>query len=297
MTEKPGAPARPKLIGLAQMAFQSSDIEKALAFYKDVLGYAEVLRQAGPDGALAKAFVKINGEQWVELRPERKPNSDRMIDFGFQVEDAEAMRLYLASRGVAVPPAVSASATGNRSFFAEDPDRHPVEFVQLLPGAWPAASPGAPPGPSPLSSCMMHLGFDAYSMDRSMAFYRDILGCVEFWRGSDNGKTLSWVQLRLPEDPKGNYIEFMLYDRPPSLKDLGVFNHFGLEVFSMHETMEEASRRLGPKPYPRTVEYNIGTCRHRLANVYDPDGSRAEFMERGTFDGSVTPSSSAPAPR
>jgi hypothetical protein len=63
--------------------------------------------------------------------------------------------------------------------------------------------------------------------------------------------------------------------------------------------MEEVSRRMEGRfrEFPRTVEYNIGKCRHRLANVFDPDGTRASFMERGTFDGSVTPSATVPPPR
>jgi catechol 2,3-dioxygenase-like lactoylglutathione lyase family enzyme len=290
------ADSRPRLIGLAHMTFQSSDIEKALEFYRGVLGWEDIVRMEG-SGKLERALARINGRQWIELRPELTPRSDRLVDFGFLVEDAEAMRAYLGASGMAVPPSASTGATGNLGFSVEDPDGHRVWFTELLPGGWPAREAGKAAGLAPMSACMMHLGFDVRSMEASMAFYRDILGCVEFWRGSDNGRTLSWVQLKLPEDPKGNYIEFMLSERQPSLEDLGVFNHFGIEVASMHMTMEEASRRLSERPYPRAVEYSIGTCRHRLANVYDPDGSRAEFMERGTFDGSVTPSSSLPPPR
>jgi hypothetical protein len=88
----------------------------------------------------------------------------------------------------------------------------------------------------------------------------------------------------------------MLYDEPPTLEWLGVLNHFGLEVTQMAPVMEEVSRRVGVKPYPREVGYSIGKCRHRLANVYDPDGTRAEFMERSTFDGIPTPSSPLPGP-
>jgi len=140
----------------------------------------------------------------------------------------------------------------------------------------------------------MHLGFAVASLDKSLAFYRELLGCVEFWRGSSNEETLAWVQMSLPDD--SNYIELMLYDQPPTLEWLGVLNHFGLEVTSMAATMEEASGRIGAKPYPREVSYSIGKCRHRLANVYDHDGTRAEFMERSTFDGQPTPSSTLPAP-
>jgi catechol 2,3-dioxygenase-like lactoylglutathione lyase family enzyme/uncharacterized glyoxalase superfamily protein PhnB len=278
------------------MTFQSSDVEKALAYYRNLHGYEEQLCLKGPDGRISRAFVMIDDVQWVELQPERAPKTDRLIQFGFQVEDAEAMRQYLASAGVAVPGSVSRSVLGNQGFLVKDPDGHALEFVQNPGDGWPARAAGRGPGPRALSRCLMHMGFDVFSMDTSMAFYRDILGCVELWRGSSNERTLAWVQLRLPDDR--NYIEFMLYDETPTLERLGVFNHFGLEVPSIPAVMEEVAGRMKGAPwFPRRVEYSVGKCRHRLANVFDPDGTRAEFMERGTFDGSVTPSATVPTPR
>jgi catechol 2,3-dioxygenase-like lactoylglutathione lyase family enzyme len=287
---------RPTIVGLSHMSFHASDLEKALVFYREILGYEDHLRLANADGRTRRALVRINDRQWIDLRPESAARTDRLILFGFQVEHAEAMRLYLASRGVEVPGATSLDETGNLGFSVKDPDGHTVEFVQHLPDGWPARAAAGSTGKGVLSHCLMHMGFDVSSVDGSMAFYRDALGCVEFWRGSSNEKTLSWVQLKLPEDR--NYIEFMLYDEPPTLERLGVFNHFGLEVPSVPAAVEEASGRMqGPRRFPRRVEYSVGTCRHRLANVFDPDGTRAEFMERGTFDGSVTPSSKVPPPR
>ena len=286
---------RPKIIGLSHMTFQSSEIERTLAFYRNVLGYEEVLRLNGPDGQLSHALVRINDRQWIELRPEHTPKSDRLIQFGFQVEDAEVLRSFLASKNVKVPDLISIGETGNKSFYVKDPDGHTVEFIQYIPKGWPLREAGKSPGAKALSNCLMHIGFDVFSMDRSMSFYRDILGCVEMWRGSSDDKTLAWVQLRLSDDI--NYIEFMLYDESLSLESLGIFNHFGLEVSSMSATMEEVSKRLSSREYPRTVEYGIGKCHHRLANVFDHDGTRVEFMERKTFDGAVTPSSTLPPPR
>ena len=285
---------RPPLTGLSSMTFQSSDVAKALAYYKDVHGWEDQLLQTDRLGNLVSASVRINDRQWVELKPETAPQTDRLLQFGFEVADAEAMRLYLAANGWDVPGAVELNRYGNRSFVVSDPDGHAVEFVQYLPEGWPARTKGEATGSCPLSTCMMHLGFSVYSLEKSLGFYRELLGCREFWRGSSDEKTLAWVQLKLPDDE--NYIELMLYDQTPSLEWLGVLNHFGLEVFAMPETMEEASRRIGTRPYPREVGYSIGKCRHRLANVYDPDGTRAEFMERRTFDGSETLSSLLPAP-
>jgi len=295
MTMAKGA-GQPKITNLSHMTFQSSDLEKALAYYRDLHGWEEQLHLPGGDGRVERAFVMINEAQWVELRPEHAPKTDRLIQFGFLVEDAEAMRARLASRGVAVPAAVDRSALGNLGFAVKDPDGHTLEFVQNLAEGWPARAAGRGPGPRALSRCMMHLGFDVFSMDKAMAFYRDILGCEEMWRGSMDDRTLSWVQLKLPDHR--NYIEFMLYDETPDLERLGVFNHFGLEVASIPATMEEVAGRMkGAPAFPRQVSYSVGKCTHRLANVFDPDHTRAEFMERGTFDGSVCPSATVPAPR
>jgi lactoylglutathione lyase len=278
------------------MTFQSSDVEKALAYYRDILGYEDQLCLQDASGRLGRAFVRINDVQWIELVPEKAPKTDRLVQFGLQVENAEAMRAYLAARGVAVPSATSVGVTGNMGFHVKDPDGHLVELVQYMPEGWPARAAGRSPGSKALSGCLMHIGFDVLSMEKSMAFYRDTLECTELWRGSSDDRALSWVHLKLPEDR--NYVELMLYDEKPTLQRLGVLNHFGLEVPSVPAAMEQVSRRMaGSRDFPRKVEYSIGTCRHRLANVFDPDGTRAELMERGTFDGTVTPSATVPPPR
>jgi lactoylglutathione lyase len=244
-----------------------------------------------------RSLVRIGDLQWVELRPEQIPESDRLLQYGFQVEDAEALRIYLWFHGIPVPNAVSIGPTGNRSFTVRDPDGHSIEFIEYLAEGWPTRVARKAPGSKVLSNCMMHIGFDVYSMDKAMTFYRDTLGYVEIWRGTGNGEHLSWVQLRLPDDERNNYIEFMLYDEPLSLERLGVFNHFGLEVPSVPAAAQIVTKLEAFKAYPRALEHKVGTCRHRLSNLFDPDGTRAEFMERSTFDGSVTPSSSLPPPR
>ena len=287
-------PQRPAITGLSSMAFYASDVKQTLEYYRKVHGFEDQKLVTDDKGALQSALVRINERQWVELRPELAAATDRLIQFGLEVADAEALRVWLGSKGWEVPPATTLSPQGNRSFVVKDPDNHLVEFAQYLPTGWPLLGATLVPMPSRLSTCLMHTGFAVASLEKSLAFYQDLLGCREFWRGSSNEKTLAWVHLKLPEDE--NYVEFMLYDEPPTLEWLGVLNHFGLEVTQMAPVMEEVSRRVGVKPYPREIGYSIGKCRHRLANVYDPDGTRAEFMERNTFDGMPTPSSPLPGP-
>jgi lactoylglutathione lyase len=128
-----------------------------------------------------------------------------------------------------------------------------------------------------------------------MKFYRDILGFQEFWRGSPTPKELSWVNMRVPDGE--DYVEFMLYSKPPEDKELGVKNHVCLVVPSVEKAVATLQTRATHTAYARPIEMRVGVNRKRQVNVFDPDGTRIELMEANTVDGKPTPSSTAPAPR
>src|SRR5437762_11818382 len=98
------APPRPRITGVAHIALAVHDIEQARIFYKDFLGYGEPFKLDNPDGSLSLTFIKVNDRQYIELFPEKAPNTDRLLHISIQVDDAEAMRRYLASKDVKVPP-------------------------------------------------------------------------------------------------------------------------------------------------------------------------------------------------
>ena len=126
-------PKRPRNTGVAHVAFYASDLDKARAFYKDLLGYQEPYDLKNPDGSLLMSFIKINDRQYVELSKEKAPGTDRLNHVSIETDDVEAMRSYLAAKGVAVPAKVGKVRIGNLSFNVQDPDGHTLEFVQLRP--------------------------------------------------------------------------------------------------------------------------------------------------------------------
>ena len=67
---------------------------------------------------------------------------------------------------------------------------------------------------------MMHVGIIVNSLEPEMKFYTEVLGFKEIWRGSSNGKVLSWVNLRVPDGR--DYIEFMLYKESPPPNGAGL---------------------------------------------------------------------------
>lgn len=289
------APPRPKITGIAHISLSVHDVDRAKAYYQDFLGYREVFKLDNPDGSLFMSFIKVNDRQYIELAPEKTPGSDRLAHIALEVDDAEAMRVYLKSQGVKVPEKVGKGRIGNSNFNVTDPEGHRVEFVQYEPTGWTVRDNGkALDGPR-ISSRIMHLGISVGSLEATMKFYGGVLGFSETWRGSRTPDALNWVNMRLPNSQ--DYLEFMLYDRPPTVTTLHTMHHICLEVPDIDRAAAELDGRKKSANYRRVMEIKTGVNRKRQMNLFDDDGTRAEIMEPKTVDGKPTPSSSAPAPK
>ena len=290
------SPTRPKIVGVAHIAFYVSDLAASRVFYTDFLGYEESYQINHPDGSLALAVIKINDRQYVELHPGLKPGQDRLQHIAFYVDDAEAMRVYLAARGVTVPDRVTPGRRGTTGFSVQDPENHAVEFVQELPESWAVRDAGKFLPADPLSRRMSHVGVLAGDYAAFMKFYADILGFTEFWRGaSRTSETVSWTNLRLPDS--NDYIEPMLFSEVPDPDHRGEEHHFCLEVADLPSAHAWLERRAARPTYPRELAPRTGVNRKRQLNLYGPDGSRVEIMEANTVDGVPAPASTLPLPR
>jgi catechol 2,3-dioxygenase-like lactoylglutathione lyase family enzyme len=292
--QQPAQLKRPRITGVAHIALFVHDIEQSRAYYRDFLGYQEVFSLNNTDGSLSLTFVKINDRQYIELFPETAPGTDRLNHISIEVDDAEAMRAYLGSKGVKVPEKVGKGRIGNSNFNVKDPDGHTVEIVQYEPTGWTIRDKGkALDGPR-ISTRMMHLGILVGALEPAMQFYRDILGMEEIWRGSRDNKRLDWVNMKVPDG--SDYIEFMLYDQIPAPTARGSQHHICLEVSDLDKSLADLQQRPAAKAYTRPMEIRTGINRKRQLNLFDPDGTRSELMESKTVDGKPAASSQAPPP-
>lgn len=287
-------PARPKILGVAQVAFYVHDMALARAFYGGFLGYEEWHTLTNPDGSLRAALFKIDDRQSIELVPEIAPHTDRLVHVSLETDDAEAMRAYLQSRGVAVPASVTRGTTTVAFFTVRDPDGHQIEFVQYEPDSMVIRDFGKHLPEGRISTHMSHAGIMVHNLAAAQRFYGGILGCVEIWRGSGNGRTLSWVNMRVPDGT--DWVEFMLYAQMPSLAHVGVDHHLCLLV----PNVDDAARILSVRALPAGATFSAkpitGTDRKRQIHAFDPDGSRVEIMEPAPPDGVRAASSTAPPP-
>jgi catechol 2,3-dioxygenase-like lactoylglutathione lyase family enzyme len=208
---------------------------------------------------------------------------------------------YLISKGVKgpgglpLPRTAKAGRIGNLNYFTEDPDGHIVEFTQYMRDGLTMKMAGQFLPPTRIAWRISHAGIIVGDLEASLHFYRDMLGFREFWRGSSDGKTLSWVNLRAPEGR--DYIELMLYGTKPSLVQLHVLNHLCLEVPDAAATAETLKERPLPEGCPTPTPIRTGRNGKRQINCYDPDGTRVEVMEANTIDGKSVSPSDAPPPQ
>jgi catechol 2,3-dioxygenase-like lactoylglutathione lyase family enzyme len=289
---------RPKVLGVAHVALYVSDLAKTRTFYKDFLGFDEepyTLKKS--DGSERIVFIKVNDNQYLELFAEDPKSDGRLNHISIYTDNADEMRAYLAAKGVNVPDKVGKGQTGNKNFNVKDPDDHTVEVVEYQPDSWTSRESGKHMPATRISGHIQHTGFLAGDLGKSQAFYGGILGFTEFWRGSGSGKSLSWVNMRVPDGD--DYVELMLYGygQLPAPEERGTKNHISLVVPDAQKAVEELQKRASRGVYTRDISIQVGVNRKRQVNLFDPDGTRIELMEPNTIDGKPAPSSTAPPPR
>jgi catechol 2,3-dioxygenase-like lactoylglutathione lyase family enzyme len=290
---------RPKVLGVAHIALYVKDLAKTRQFYEDFLGFGEVFTLPKKEGSGTRiAFVKINDHQYFELFNEKDRGEGQLNHISFYTDNADRLCGYLKLKGVEVMSdegKAGTGQTGNKNFNVKDPDGRIVEIVQYQPNSWTSRETGKFMPATRISDHMAHVGVLVGDMDRSMAFYHDILGFQEFWRGSGSPKVLSWVNMRVPDGQ--DYLEFMLYDQLPEPDARGAKHHASLWIPDADQALADLTRRASKIGYDREIRIQTGVNRKRQINLYDRDGTRIELMERNTVDGKPAPPSTAPPPR
>ncbi len=273
---------------ISHVAVQATNVEESVAFYRDFLGFAEASRLTYPDGSLMLVNMRVSADQWIEVfdAAKLKPGRDRIYQLAFRVADAEAMRARLAAQGYKVPERCPTGKLKNLNFTAQDPNGYTVEFVQYMTEGWPLSDAAGALPDACVSELITHAGLVATNVAAANGFYGDILGMKEKWRGSANGKVVSWIHMRVP--PMGSYVEYML--------DPKVAPHFCLEVADMAKAVSKLESSPYRPKYVKPVEPIVGKNRRRILNLMDPNGIRVELMEPNTVDGQPVPPTDLPLP-
>lgn len=281
---------------IVRVGITVSDMERSLAFYRDVLDFTlvsdeerwgrEVERETGVFGARVRTCVLALGDERLELtefltpvgRP--VPVDSRSNDRWFQhvaiiVRDMDQayarLRAHHVGHASTAPQTIpdwNAAAAGIRAFYFRDPDNHTLEILSFPEGK------GQAKWHAPTERLFLgidHTAIVVGDTDASLAFYRDalgmrIVGTSENWGDEQEhlnnvfGARLRITSLRFPA-PAG--------DAGPAI-----------------ELLEYLAPRDG-RPAPQDLRSNdlahwhidVGEATSDLARA-DPDGHVLRFLRR-----------------
>ena len=260
------APERPPVVGISHVAVQVSDLAKARAFYGEVLGYAE--RQPA---AQHTAIFIVNERQRVIVRDGLPASQDeRFIELAFEVEPGVVP--WLESHAIKFEAPVSDADAGGRRIAVTDPDGHTIQLIER-------AGPNRVPVPDRrISKRILHAGLTIKNPDAADRFYKEALGFSEIWRGGRPAGTINWINMRVPDGT--DYLEYMLYpNAPPDRRQLGSAHHIALLVPDIQQALETVRARTNAGDPNHRANPNVGVNNRWQLNLFDPDGTRIEFME------------------
>ena len=242
--QAPPASERPRVVGIAHVSIQVTDMAAARAFYGAVLGFAEET-PARPNRAV---FV-VNARQRLIVQDGLPADRDeRLLNVGFDVDR----------------PGLSDT---------KDPNGHLVQFVSMARSSDATATPDRR-----ISKRMLHAGLTIKDVAAADKFYKDTLGFSEIWRGGRPEGTINWINMRVPGGT--DYIEYMLYPgAPPTRQQLGSAHHVALLVPDIQQALETVRARTKPGDRNNRATPNIGVNNRWQLNLFDPDGTRTELME------------------
>jgi catechol 2,3-dioxygenase-like lactoylglutathione lyase family enzyme len=267
-------PVRPKITGVASFAVKVSDLTRARAFYSGVLGLDEAFTTKSPVGGPDLATFKINERQYVYLAPGLSGDESRLLFVGYETDDARAMRTYLASKGVAVPDAVTPDPQGNLSLMVNDPEGNAIQFIQYVAGSLHARSAGRFLSDRRLSTEALHVGYRIHDAARLDRFYQDILGFRLMWKGGNRDTEFRWISMLVPDGTE--WLEYMVDTGTPSPRTLGIWNHLAFGTLDQ----QAVARAVVARGYQGQAQPKIGRDGRWLMDLTDPDLTRVEFMIR-----------------
>lgn len=115
------------LTGIHHVSILVPDMSAAVAWYRDTLGLSEVVR---PSNFVTPVRWFELGDQQIHLIPSEEPDAISPRHLAIHVDDCQAAKKELTSRGVAIQETVPIA--GADRFFIADPAGNNIEIIQWL---------------------------------------------------------------------------------------------------------------------------------------------------------------------
>lgn len=264
------------VIGIANVTFKVADLSKARAYYTGILGFAEAFDLKDTKGKVTSAWFKVNDDQFIEIAPTWKTGElNREERVVFQSTDLATLHALYESRGLK-PGAIAKGPDGNPVFRVMTPEGQNLDFLEYAKGSKQTKARGKFLSQNRISTHLWHAGIMTKDAAVSGPFYREKLGFTNLRFGTRD------EYIETPNRDLNTETKPPLADTPETharyeSEQWGAVNHIGIEVADMRATRDLLQKRGGYDDL--RVRSHVGNNRHWLMFLFDPAGTRSEFME------------------
>jgi len=127
------------ITGIYHVAYSVTDLDAALVFYRDGLGFPEYFRLNRDDGSLMLIYLDAGGGTYIELFPNAEKRADEPAgnEAGYrhlclEVDDMDATLAELAARGITPDADPRTGKDGNVQAWITDPDGNRIELMHRV---------------------------------------------------------------------------------------------------------------------------------------------------------------------
>ena len=119
---------------LLHTRYRVQDLDRTIAFYKEVLGLEEVRRHESPRGSVLVFLKAPQSEEQIEIC---KFDGSGPVNLGtdithlaFEVDDLEAFARHSAAKGYPLSDGPTATGSGSVIAFVDAPEGYEIELIQ-----------------------------------------------------------------------------------------------------------------------------------------------------------------------
>ena len=125
------------ITGYGHVAIKVKDLDASLDFYRERLGFPEMLRLKNDDGSTWLVYLRITDDHYLEIFPgaegDRAPgwNANGVNHMCFTIDDLEATTARIKAAGIKLTAEIKEGLDGNRQAWLEDPDGNRIELMEM----------------------------------------------------------------------------------------------------------------------------------------------------------------------
>lgn len=124
---------------LLHTRYRVTDLEKTVAFYRDLLGLEETRRHTSGRGSQLVFFKAAGSEEEIEICKfdESGPVivGPDLTHLAFEVDDIDAFAAHAAAKGYPLSDGPHRSPSGSAIAFIDAPEGYEIELIQKAPSA------------------------------------------------------------------------------------------------------------------------------------------------------------------